>query len=259
MALLIMCCYDTEENKRTEYTVKTLESIFNTVDLIKNRVIIVDNNSCQATKDVLNAIEDTRIEVITMSENVGTAQGVNQGIYKRRPNEAVIKMDNDVVIHSKNWIEEMKHVLHKMPEVGIVGLKRKDIAQSPTAKDAWFKTSLEFLPHEPGEPWITVEKSDDIIGTCTMINPRLLDKVGFYRQIGVYGFDDAILAKLSLLNGFKNYFLPHINIDHIDRGDTPYHQEKNKLAAADWEPFKALLKGYIDKTIPMYYDGGFKS
>lgn len=259
MALVIMCCYDTIENKRTEYTERTIQSLLETIDFSKNRLIIVDNNSCQDTKNILADVdrEYDRINVITLPENVGTARGVNYGIREREDKELVVKIDNDVIIHNIDWLEEMKYVYKKLPSVGILGLKRKDIGQSPIA-EGFYKTSLEFLPHIPGEKWVTLENSKDIIGTCTMINPKLLDKIGFFRQIGNYGFDDSIIAKLSLLNGFTNYFLPHIEIEHIDRGDNEYIKEKQELAAKAWNGFTELMRGYIEGKIPMYYNGGFE-
>src|SRR4051812_37699650 len=98
-ALIVMCCYDTEENGRTEYTVKTLRSLKQTVDWKKHRLAIIDNNSCQATKNVLNHIVTTNKDwrIITLPENVGTARGINIGLRLRKPGEHAIKMDNDIV------------------------------------------------------------------------------------------------------------------------------------------------------------------
>jgi hypothetical protein len=91
-----------------------------------------------------------------------------------------------------------------------------------------------------------------------MINPNLLDKIGYFRQIGVYGFDDAIISKLSLLQGFTNYFLPSIPLDHIDVGGTNYIEEKRELANKSWDAFGKLMEGYISGKTPVYFDGGFK-
>ena len=48
-----MCVYDTEENQRSEYTNKTLQSLAQRVDFRKHRLIVVDNNSCQKAKDII--------------------------------------------------------------------------------------------------------------------------------------------------------------------------------------------------------------
>jgi GT2 family glycosyltransferase len=261
-----MAVFDTEENQRTALTRRTLECLIETVDLVKHRLIVIDNNSCKATRDVyqwlLNYIVDTEyatgmqpsISIIDMPENVGTAEAINQAIRLRRPGEPVIKMDNDVVIHSNSWVEEMEQAIARDPQIGICGLKRKDLIQTTWHHDPHFRSEYKMLPHSPGERWICVEKSGDIIGTCTMYNPLLLDKIGYLQQIKKYGYDDNIACHKSHLSGFYNCFLSHIEIDHIDPGDTPYQDWKHKHSSECTESYKQLIYDLIAGKKPIYYN-----
>lgn len=255
MSLIVIAVYDTEANDRTKYTKQTLYSLYRTVDFEKHRLIISDNGSCESTKALYKNMETVMpFTVILNGENLGTAEAVNKGIRERKEGEFVIKMDNDVVINESNWIEKMEYVFEKEPKAGIVGLKRKDLAQSPDAIDSYFATKLIMLPHKAGEKWMVVEKSDDIMGTCTMFSPKFLDKVGYMRQAGVYGFDDSIMSKLSLLTGFRNYLIPQVDIDHIDTGENPYTQEKQKIAAIAWPKYHELFNDYRTGAKPIYYN-----
>ena len=146
MALIAMAVHDTEENKRTKYTKETLESLVNTVDFNEHKIIVVDNDSCEETKKLLIKHYSLGIEIITNSENVGTAKAINQAWAMRQPGETVIKMDNDCVINHFGWVEDMEIAMLK-GGYGIIGLKRKDLLQSPTAEDIW-KTTLKMIPHE---------------------------------------------------------------------------------------------------------------
>ena len=66
MALIAMCVYDTEENQRSEYTNKTLQSLAQRVDFRKHRLIVVDNSSCQKAKDIIRYWQNIfEFEVIT--------------------------------------------------------------------------------------------------------------------------------------------------------------------------------------------------
>ena len=56
MALIALCCNDTEENQRTKYTKQTIDSLLETVDLNLHSLVLVDNNSCQKTKDLLDCL-----------------------------------------------------------------------------------------------------------------------------------------------------------------------------------------------------------
>lgn len=253
MALIIMVAFDTEENGRSEYTLKTLDSLTKTVDWNKHRLIVVDNGSCQATKDILEDYKEWRgfhyfPTIITLSENVGTARGINFGLQQRLPGEACVKLDNDVVINSSGWVDEMEEVLRRDPTIGIVGLKRKDVD---------FNGTYIALPHQPGERWVTVEGGGQIMGTCTMFNSALIDKIGYSWQPMTYGLEDTLTDLRSQLAGFWNCYLPHIDIDHLDRGDNPYTQEKHEIARQSWPEYMKYHEGYKNGTIPLYYDGGF--
>lgn len=254
MALICMSAFDTEENGRSEYTKKTFKSLISTVDLENHRLVVIDNNSCRETADFLHeCMSFGYITLITNKANLGTAEAINQGIKLRKPGEYVIKIDNDVVIHQSGWVDEMEEAIKRDPSIGILGLKRKDLAQSPNNTNLTFKSELIMLPHEPGERWITVERADDIMGTCTMLNPKLLDAVGGLWQPGLYGFDDTLMSLRSRLAGFKNCFLTHIEIDHIDRGDNPYLEVKHKQAGDDWEAYKQAHIEFSNGTRDIYY------
>jgi len=253
MALIAMAVHDTDENQRSKYTKETIESLYQTVDFSQHRLILVDNNSCQKTKDLLDNYcyinSGLSIKVITNSENVGTAKAINQAWALRQPNEVLIKMDNDVVINNFGWVEEMETAM-RLGGYGIVGLKRKDLMQHPNAKDNW-KTELKMLPHQKGEAWIVVEESEDIMGTVQMFHPSLINKMGGLMQAGVYGFDDTLACIRAKLLGYKLAFLPHIDIDHIDVGGDAYTEWKRKYAAEKTKEFYQIKEGLINGTIPI--------
>ena len=252
MALIALCCHDTVENGRSKYTKETLDSLYNTVDFENHRLIIVDNNSCIVTKNIISEFltyTNRNIDVITNSENVGTAKAINQAWAMRQPGETLIKMDNDCVINHFGWVEDMEIAMLK-GGYGIMGLKRKDLFQSPTSDDIW-KTTLKMIPHEKGEPWYVVEESEDIMGTFTMFHPTLTDKMGGLMQSGLYGFDDTLACIRAKLLGYKLAFLPHIDIDHIDEGGDAYTEWKRKYAGDRMKEFYEIKQGLINGSIPI--------
>jgi len=252
MALIAMAVYDTEENKRTELTERTINSLYETVDFDKHRIIVVDNASCTATKNLLEATFWPD-EIITLPENVGTAKAINQAWKLRQPGENCIKMDNDVEIGFVGWVDEMERAIQRDPTLGQVGLKRKDCWEYPTHENPEFRSELIMLPHKPGEQWIVVERSKHIIGTCVMHSAALLDKVGYLYQPGLYGYDDVLMSWRSSLAGFKNVFLPHIPIDHIDPGDTPYQGWKERHSGQYTRLVSDIVDGYL-KGNSIYYE-----
>lgn len=258
-----MAVHDTADNGRTEYTDKTIESLLKTVDFDKHRLFIIDNGSCEATKELfnklvtywaLNKFPFANLTIISLPENVGTAKAINEAWKERKPGEHCIKIDNDVVIHYKGWVEEMEEAINRQPLLGQVGLKRKDCWEYPEHEQPEFRSRLIMLPHVPGERWIVVEQSKHIIGTCVMHNAALLDRVGYLYQPGLYGYDDVLMSWRSSLAGFYNVFLPHINIDHIDRGDNPYQGWKERHSGQYSKLVSDIVDEYIAGTKSLYHE-----
>lgn len=265
MALIAMAVYDTEENLRSEITGAALDCLTGTVDLKKHRLIIIDNNSCEATKNILkDRLSDwleytargqkSNVQIIALPENIGTARAINQAWKLRQPGEHCLKLDNDIIVNAcGDWVDEMEEAIHRDPLIGQVGLKRKDLWEYPEHPEADFKSSLHMLPHVPGEPWQIVEKVKHVIGSCVMHSAALLDKVGYLYQPGLYGFDDVIMSHRTHLAGFYSCFLPHIDIDHIDPGGTPYQSWKEKYAGEQTQEVIKLVHEMYNGTKSIYY------
>lgn len=261
MSLISMAVHDTVDNNRTWMTKRTIETLIKTVDFNRHRLIIVDNNSCKETVKVFTDYADSKVfhqfsnipMVITLPSNIGTAEALNLAWKQRLPGEHCIKIDNDVVIHSTGWVDEMERVIEYGPHIGQVGLKRKDCLESPF-RDDWYKSELKMLPHTPGHPWIVVEEANHIMGTCVLHSSALLDKVGYLKQPGLYGFDDCFMSLRSQIAGFTNVFLPHINIDHIDPGGTEYQKWKEQSAGKYMAQYNEDVARYKSGELSVYYN-----
>lgn len=258
MSLIVMAVYDTEENGRVKYTERCLGSLYATINLLKHRVCLVDNASCAEAKDLLRTYVGRFPEattLITNDTNLGTAKAVNKGIKLRQPGEHVVKMDNDVVFGRHGWADEMEEVLNRMPNIGILGLKRKDLGESPYSIDTEMRSQLLEVNHQPGEPWYVFEKCKMVMGTCTMLNHLLLDKVGyFYQMDGLYGWDDCLLCTRSEVAGFINGFHHGVQIDHIDPGGGTYMEWKAKYAGALLGRFAEEQRLYLTGAKSVYHE-----
>lgn len=268
MTLIGMAVYDTVENKRSEFTQRTIESLLQTVDLTKHRLIIVDNNSCKTTQDIYGWLKrlciDTDsatgqapcIQIINLKENVGTANAINVALQQRLKDEYFIKIDNDVVInHNIGWVDEMENVINRMPKIGILGLKRRDVCESAYALNPDHRSRLLEVPHQPGEKWHVVEQCKHVMGTCTMLSPDLIDKVGYFYQMGgLYGFDDSNMCIRSTKAGYINAFIHGIDIDHIDPGGTEYTKWKEDYAHKMLHDYARVQRMYESGELDIYHD-----
>jgi hypothetical protein len=280
MAMIAMAVFDNDQNKRSKFTKRTLESLLQTVDFNQHRLFICDNNSCTDTQIIFvnflakfrekyPLLDESCITIIHNSENLGTAEAINLAWKERNLGEHCIKMDNDVVVnHEMNiikdsenniidtidWVRELEDAINTEPEIGIIGLKRKDVWEHPDHENPNCKSNLIMLEHEKYQRWIVVELVKHVIGTCQMYNSALLDKIGYLYQPTKYGFDDCLAAKRCEIAGFYNVFLPHINIDHIDPGGDDYGKWKEKHAGEAMPLYSEMIKLYEQHPEKIYYN-----
>lgn len=257
MSLIAIAIYDTPENERAQMTDATLKGLLQTVDFSRHRLLLSIN---EATGETLAAIEhfagkvpDSSLTVINNGGNIGTARAINKAWKHRKPGEMCIKMDNDVVIHNPGWVELMEEAIRRDPKIGIIGLKRRDLAERPDHPEARFRSTIIHLP-PIGDYWLQVERVEHVMGTCQAYNPALLDQIGYLYQPGVYGFDDSLAAVRCKVAGFYSCFIPFVRIDHIDPGDKPYQKWKEGQAMNDMQEYNRIKDAMLARSLPIYAD-----
>jgi GT2 family glycosyltransferase len=249
MALICQCVFATADNGKLKYVKECLASLVYSVDLKKHRLIVIDNASFLDARVFLNAFCDAypelNISIIHLPENVGTARGINIGLAHRTDGELCIKCDDDVTWQTNGWVDELETAIAQKPDIGILGLKRKDIWQHPNHENPAFRTVMEGI----------FEICPDIMGTCTAYNPAMLEKVGRLIQISNrYGYDDSIYSVRSEAAGFRNAFLPHIAITHIDEGGTDYTDWKIKEGETYLQEALALMNSIRSGETSYFFD-----
>lgn len=257
-----MASYVTETNNRLEYAIDTIYSLTESVDFSKHELFISDNGSCQGMLDYYKWFEarwnhffpKENLTISLNGKNLGTAEAVNLGIRERKPDQRIIKIDSDVTIGRSGWVEEMEECFDRCPNLGILGLKRTDVMQKSDHESPNYRTELVSAPHEVGQSWIILELCEDIIGTCTMFSPKLLDKAGYLLQPGNYGWEDCLMSIRSRGLGFANAFLPSIPIVHLDNGAGDYIQEKQVEAGRTMAQFSEISEAYKSGQKDFYYN-----
>lgn len=228
-ALIAMAIFSTEENKKDKCLEQTLASLARTVDFTRHRLMLSVNAYTEETKAILLTYQNITSKVIWNGENLGTARAINKAWSLREPGEHCVKMDDDIVINDHiGWLDEMEEAVRRDPLIGQIGLKRKDCWENVNHPDPEYKSELIQLQHVPGERWMIVEKANHIIGSCVLHSSALIDKAGALYQPSLYGYDDVIMSWRTRAAGFYSCFLPHVPIDHVDEGKTPYQDWKHK-------------------------------
>lgn len=255
--LVAMAVHNTEENKRFHTTRETILDLLPEIVQGDHTLFVVNNGStCDKTNRFLDRLskKETKLIYIKSNINLGTASAINAAWRFRNSGQYAMKMDDDVIVKARGWINDMVEAMEREPKIGILGLKRKDCWEHPKHENTDLRSELIMLPHGAGERWIVVEKVFHVMGTCQMYSPRLLDKIGFLYQPSLYGYDDVLAAHRTLAAGMWSCFLPHIEIDHIDPGDTPYQQWKERHAGEVTQEVIKIATEYRTGIRPIYYN-----
>jgi GT2 family glycosyltransferase len=252
-ALIGMAVYSTDTNKKDECLKRTLQSLLDT-GAFKHQVVLSVNAKTLATEGLIYGYRNLLHDVIYNETNIGTAEAINKVWKNREPGQHCIKMDDDVVIHNSDWVDMLISCIERDPNIGIIGLKRKDCWEKPSNPNPDYKSELIMLDQKPGEKWLIVERAKHIIGTCQMYNSALLDKMGYLYQPSLYGYDDVLASWRSQVGGFKNVFLPHVEIDHIDDGKTEYQDWKHRHSGEQTQNVIRIVNEYIQGVKPIYYN-----
>ena len=249
-----MAVFSTPENGKDKYLKRTLQSLSDTVDFSRHRLQLSVNAFTPETMIIFNEFKHIIDDIIFNSENIGTAEAINKVWARRQKGENAIKMDDDVVINTPDWLYLMEESIRRNRYIGQIGLKRRDCMENTTHGDPFYKSELIQAPHKPGEKWIIWEKVSHVMGTCVMFSDTLLNKIGYLYQPGLYGFDDSFASVRSKVAGFINVFLVGVDIEHIDPGGGIYQEWKLKEADKVWNQYQGIVRSYMDGTRPIYYN-----
>lgn len=256
-----MATFCTPTNGRAPLLKRTLDSLLETVDFTKHRMFIIVNQATEESTEHIFEFQkslpfpESIDAVIWLPENIGTARAINKAWALRPPGEHCVKMDDDVVIRRAGWVEEMEEAISRANRIGIIGLKRKDLLESPNrpAGDP-FRSVLAEVPHRPGQKNLHIEIVEHVMGTCQMYSAALLDKIGYLYQPGLYGYDDSLAATRCKKAGFMSCFLCGVEIDHIDPGGNDYTQEKRDAAGRDQEAYHRIRDAIESGSMGVYFD-----
>lgn len=256
-----MATYCTPTNGRAPLLKQTLDSLLQTVDFTKHRMFIIVNQATEESTEYLLAFQkalpfpDSLDSIIWLPENIGTASAINKAWALRRPGEHAIKMDDDVVIRRAGWVDEMEESIERANRIGIIGLKRKDLMESPNRPSGDpFRSMLAEVPHTAGQRNLYIEIVEHVMGTCQMYSAALLDKIGYLYQPGLYGYDDSLAATRCKKAGYTSCFLCGVEIDHIDPGGNEYTQAKRDAAGIDQAEYHRIRDAIESGRMGVYFD-----
>ncbi len=234
---------------------KCLETIYLfTVD-VKFEVIVIDNNSQDATSEMVET-QFPQVKLIKNPENRGVAPARNQGI-KETKGKYILILDADMELID-NSVKHCFDFMEKTPDAGIVGCKLVDKDFNIQTSCKRFPTLLAFLfrrlewidavknsktlKYHTMQDWDhnSIREVDYLIGACQFFRRELVDKIGMYDDKIFYGPEDIDFCLRTWKAGWKVYYYPFTSIIHHEQRIT----KKNLFSIISLKHFAGIFYIY---------------
>ena len=231
---IIIVTYNSEDFIR-----ECLESIYNAMKNTKFsfEVIVVDNNSQDATVDILRDFPE--VKLIENKGNLGFSRANNLA-FKNSKGKVLFFLNPDTRIISSKIFEEVYKIFSTNPKVGVIGIKLVNEKGEATLggfsfeplwsavlsllsmqfidfriiKDKRFLKKINNLDHSVEVDWVS--------GGAMFISREVYSKVsGFDNKFFLYS-EDVDICKRIKDSGFKILFLPYVEVLHYTS-----HSSKN--------------------------------
>lgn len=188
-------------------------------------IIVVDNNSSDATVSILLKNYDQKIKLIQNSSNLGFGKAVNIGA-SEATGEYLCFLNPDAKFKSKNGLLDLVEVLEGHPEYGLIGPKllflngetRKTARNLPTLTRAFeeyilgIDNSYDF--YTPVKKGLTEVES--VVGACMLLRKSLFDKIGGFDERFFMYYEDIDLCRKIRLKGLKVGYFKELEVEHIE-------------------------------------------
>lgn len=208
-----------------------LDSIFRTLDSLDFEIIVVDNNSCDGSSEMVKE-QFPSIILIENKKNSGYGAANNQGI-RISNGEYILILNPDTVIFP-NSLQKLVTFLDQNPDVGAVGPKilnpdgsiQFECARNfPTLLTEFFvlTTLYKKFPNSRffGKYLMSYwdhndQKEVDLLsGACMLVRRKVFDEVGLFDETFFMYTEETDLFYRIKKQGWKVYFLPSAQITHF--------------------------------------------
>lgn len=172
-------------------------------------VILVDNASKDASKDVLMTWAGLNPEVILKTyynqDNVGFAKANNQGA-TLATGEWLLLLNNDTIL-DPNALQILLDFAKTEPKLGLAGPALFHVDGRSQAQGSALG-QMQYVTKKP-------KPVGFIIGAVMLIRKALYLEVGGFDENYVFYNEDVDLCKTLQKKGYKNYFVPEAKVTHI--------------------------------------------
>lgn len=248
---IIIVSYNTKD-----FLKKCIESIINTSKNLEYEIIVVDNNSTDGTKEIVQSsnfkVQTSKLKVIENKENVGFAKANNIGI-KEAKGKYLLFLNPDTIVRPQA-LEEMVAFIRLHPEAGaatcrveLFNGKLDDACHRgfPTPWNAFchftglpkiFPRSRIFADYSLG--WMDLSKIHEIdacAGAFMMVRKEAGQQIDWWNEDYFWYGEDIDFCYRLKEKGWRIFYVPTVSIAHYKGVAGGIKKISTSISTADYE------------------------
>ncbi len=255
--------------KTKELTKDAVQSVFDKTDGVEYEIIVIDNDSKDASSEYLRNKFGNKIEVIEAGANLGFGRANNIGIRKAK-GKYIFLLNSDAKLVN-NAVKIFYDYMESNPDVGACCGNLYDDNMNPVLSFSmrnptilsYFYTKYSHIISKMGtfnkkKQYGFFNYTDKIIdigyaaGADMFIKKSVLDKSGVFDEDIFMYYEDVDLNYRIKKAGFKLKSVPQAKIIHLESQSTKNFQEKYKKSLNG--EYKFYFKIYGHKTVIFYIE-----
>ncbi len=183
---------------------------------------VVDNASKDASIELASAYGDSRIRIIANTENVGVAEGNNQGIRAALADncDAVLLLNNDTVFPADTFEKLCGGLAEHQCSMTTPKIYYHDLPNTIWAAGGYFQPWLAYRNQHYGSGQIDRGQFDAVRTVtyaptcCVLIHKDVFSRIGLMDPLYFVYVDDVDFMYRALKAGFIMKYLPQCTLQH---------------------------------------------
>jgi len=215
------------------FTKNCIESIYKSYNKLSFEVVVVDNNSTDETKELLESEKDQRpnFSAYHLPSNLGFAEAVNFGSNHARGNYLVV-LNNDTLV-TPGWLDRLVAAFSHNELIGIVSPVTNYVGEGPQIDPDAAGINVEEIDAyaETIKDRDYIYESNRLVFFCVAIKMEVWDSVGnldIGYQKGNYEDNDYCLR--TIIAGFRLAIARNVFVYHF--GSMTF--KKNKISHSEF-------------------------
>lgn len=233
--------------------VRMLDNLLDSISKFDNQslsnIIISDDGSNVETLLKLDDLKNKYrgifdITVIYNQRFNSFSKTVNSGMRASYVNKDVLLLNNDTIALTsfEPFVALIKEKQNNNQKIGIIGAKLlyqngtiQSVGQVRMRLIKMFRNIYEYRRHD--DPLTnSPKKYISVIGACQYINRELIDKIGYYDENYMFGYEDTDYCMRTQLNNYGVWYIPDVVMTHMGSSSitNKYYMDNRKLFWSKW-------------------------